>query len=108
MPWRPSSIRQVHRPRHTRNRRPPPRSIARCRTSTSAVRLVLTVRSPQDEPGFRASQGLLREIAEGMGQPITAAAPLTAETIIGSLAVGQTEGTVTIMFTDVEESPRLL
>src|SRR5207245_11357175 len=67
-----------------------------------------TVRYPQGEAGFRASQGLLREIAEGLGQPINAAAPLTAETIIGSLAVGQTEGTVTIMFTDVEESTRLL
>ena len=70
--------------------------------------LLQTVRYPQSEAGFRASQGLLREIAEGLGQPINAAAPLTAETIIGSLAVGQTEGTVTIMFTDVEESTRLL
>src|SRR5207237_798221 len=66
------------------------------------------VRYPQGEAGFKASQGLLREIAEGLGQPINAAAPLSAETIIGSLAVGQTEGTVTIMFTDVEESTRLL
>src|SRR6266702_1896472 len=70
--------------------------------------LLQAVRYPQGEAGFRASQGLLREIAEGFGQPINAAAPLTAETIIGSLAVGQTEGTVTIMFTDVEESTRLL
>jgi pilus assembly protein CpaF len=70
--------------------------------------LLQTVRYAQGEAGFRASQGLLREIAEGLGQPINAAAPLTAETIIGSLAVGQTEGTVTIMFTDVEESTRLL
>jgi len=70
--------------------------------------LLQAVRYPQGEAGFRASQGLLREIAEGLGQPINAAAPLTAETIIGSLAVGQTEGTVTIMFTDVEESTRLL
>jgi class 3 adenylate cyclase len=70
--------------------------------------MLQTVRYPQGEAGFRASQGLLREIAEGLGQPINAAAPLTAETIIGSLAVGQTEGTVTIMFTDVEESTRLL
>src|SRR5206468_3708700 len=70
--------------------------------------LLQTVRYPQGEAGFRASQGLLREIAEGFGQPVNAAAPLTAETIIGSLAVGQTEGTVTIMFTDVEESTRLL
>jgi pilus assembly protein CpaF len=70
--------------------------------------LLQAVRYPQGEAGYRASQGLLREIAEGLGQPINAAAPLTAETIIGSLAVGQTEGTVTIMFTDVEESTRLL
>jgi pilus assembly protein CpaF len=70
--------------------------------------LLQAVRYQQGEAGFRASQGLLREIAEGLGQPINAAAPLTAETIIGSLAVGQTEGTVTIMFTDVEESTRLL
>ena len=74
----------------------------------SEAGLLQTVRYPQGEAGFRASQGLLREIAEGLGQPINAAAPLTAETIIGSLAVGQTEGTVTIMFTDVEESTRLL
>jgi class 3 adenylate cyclase len=70
--------------------------------------LLQMVRYPQGEAGFRASQGLLREIAEGFGQPINAAAPLTAETIIGSLGVGQTEGTVTIMFTDVVESTRLL
>src|SRR2546422_1430753 len=70
--------------------------------------LLQAVRYPQGEAGFRASQGLLREIAEGLGQPINAAAPLTAETIIGSLSGGQTEGTVTIMFTDVEESTRLL
>jgi class 3 adenylate cyclase/tetratricopeptide (TPR) repeat protein len=74
----------------------------------SEAGLLQAVRYPQGEAGFRASQGLLREIAEGLGQPINAAAPLTAETIIGSLAVGQTEGTVTIMFTDVEESTRLL
>ena len=70
--------------------------------------MLQAVRYPQGEAGFRASQGLLREIAEGLGQPINASTPLTAETIIGSLAVGQTEGTVTIMFTDVEESTRLL
>ncbi|HYM96398.1 MAG TPA: ATPase, T2SS/T4P/T4SS family [Candidatus Sulfotelmatobacter sp.] len=70
--------------------------------------LLQVVRYPQGEAGFRASQGLLREVAEGLGQPINAATPLTPETIIGSLAVGQTEGTVTIMFTDVEESTRLL
>ena len=70
--------------------------------------LLQVVRYPQGEAGFRASQGLLREVAEGLGQPVTSAVPLTPETIIGSLAVGQTEGTVTIMFTDVEESTRLL
>ncbi|HEY1455825.1 MAG TPA: ATPase, T2SS/T4P/T4SS family [Candidatus Dormibacteraeota bacterium] len=70
--------------------------------------LLETIRYPTGEAGFRASQGLLRQIAEGLGQPINAATPLTPETIIGSLAVGQTEGTVTIMFTDVEESTRLL
>ena len=74
----------------------------------SEAGLLQAIRYPQGEAGFRASQGLLREIAEGFGQPVNAAAPLTAETIIGSLAVGQTEGTVTIMFTDVEESTRLL
>ena len=74
----------------------------------SEAGLLQIVRYPQGEAGFRASQGLLREVAEGLGQPINASAPLTAETIIGSLAVGQTEGTVTIMFTDVEESTRLL
>jgi class 3 adenylate cyclase len=74
----------------------------------SEAGLLQAFRYPQGEAGFRASQGLLREIAEGLGQPINATAPLTAETIIGSLAVGQTEGTVTIMFTDVVESTRLL
>ncbi|MGA8923793.1 MAG: adenylate/guanylate cyclase domain-containing protein, partial [Candidatus Dormiibacterota bacterium] len=47
-------------------------------------------------------------MAEGLGQPVSSTTPLTPETIIGSLAVGQTEGTVTIMFTDVEESTRLM
>ena len=70
--------------------------------------LLQTIRYPQGEAGFRASQGLLRQVAEGLGQPVNAATPLTSETIIGSLAVGQTEGTVTVMFTDVEESTRLL
>ncbi len=70
--------------------------------------LLQTVRYPQGEAGFRASQDLLRAVAEGLGMPVNAAAALTAETIIGSLAVGQTEGTVTIMFTDVEGSTRLL
>ncbi|MFI5260172.1 MAG: adenylate/guanylate cyclase domain-containing protein, partial [Candidatus Limnocylindrales bacterium] len=70
--------------------------------------LLQVVRYPQGEAGFRAAQGLLREVAEGLGQPVNSSTPLTPETIIGSLAVGQTEGTVTIMFTDVEESTRLL
>ncbi len=70
--------------------------------------LLQTVRYPQGEAGFRAAQDLLRAVAEGLGMPVNAAAALTAETIIGSLAVGQTEGTVTIMFTDVEGSTRLL
>jgi class 3 adenylate cyclase len=70
--------------------------------------LLQTVRYPQGEAGFRAAQDLLRAVAEGLGQQVNASAPLTPETIIGSLAVGQTEGTVTIMFTDVEGSTRLL
>src|SRR5438046_7765006 len=61
--------------------------------------LLQTVRYPQGEAGFRASQGLLREIAEGLGQPLNAAAPLPAETIIGSLAVAHTQGTDQIRFT---------
>src|SRR5579872_3037333 len=70
--------------------------------------LLQAVRYPQGEAGFRASQALLRDVAQGLGQPVSAATPLTSETIIGGLASGQTEGTVTIMFTDVEESTRLL
>ncbi|HXI96750.1 MAG TPA: ATPase, T2SS/T4P/T4SS family, partial [Candidatus Acidoferrum sp.] len=70
--------------------------------------LLQTIRYPQGEAGFKASQDLLRAVAEGLGQPVNTSTPLTPETIIGSLAVGQTEGTVTIMFTDVEGSTRLL
>ncbi len=70
--------------------------------------LLQTVRYPQGEAGFRSAPDLLRAVAEGLGMPVNAAAALTAETIIGSLAVGQTEGTVTVMFTDVEGSTRLL
>jgi pilus assembly protein CpaF len=70
--------------------------------------LLQMVRYPQGEAGFKASQDLLRTVAEGLGMPVNAAAPLTVETIIGSLAVGQTEGTVTIMFTDVEDSTKML
>ncbi|HEY8816028.1 MAG TPA: ATPase, T2SS/T4P/T4SS family [Candidatus Dormibacteraeota bacterium] len=66
------------------------------------------VRYPQGEAGFRAGPDLLRSVAEGLGQQVNTAQPLTPETIIGSLSVGQTEGTVTIMFTDVEGSTNLL
>jgi pilus assembly protein CpaF len=66
------------------------------------------VRYPQGEAGFRASPDLLRDVAGGLGQQVNASQPLTPETIIGSLSVGQTEGTVTIMFTDVEGSTSLL
>jgi class 3 adenylate cyclase len=66
------------------------------------------VRYPQGEAGFRAGPDLLRSVAEGLGQPVNASQPLTPETIIGSLSVGQTEGTVTIMFTDMEGSTNLL
>jgi pilus assembly protein CpaF len=59
------------------------------------------VRYPQGEAGFRADPDLLRDVAEGLGQQVNAAQPLTPETIIGSLSRGQTEGTVTIMFTDL-------
>jgi pilus assembly protein CpaF len=70
--------------------------------------LLQTVRYPQGEAGFRASQGLLREVAEGLGQPVSASVPLSSDTIISSLAAGQTEGTVTVMFTDVEGSTHLM
>ncbi|MEO8744030.1 MAG: ATPase, T2SS/T4P/T4SS family [Candidatus Dormiibacterota bacterium] len=83
-------------------------SAARELRQAVGAKLLQTVRYPQGEAGFRASQDLLRAVAEGLGQPVNASAPLTPETIIGSLAVGQTEGTVTIMFTDVEGSTRLL
>ncbi len=70
--------------------------------------LLQVVRYPQGEAGFRAGPDLLRSVAEGLGQVVTGAQPLTPETIIGSLSTGQTEGTVTIMFTDVEGSTNLL
>ena len=70
--------------------------------------LLQTVKYAQGEAGFKASPDLLRTVAEGLGMPVNASAPLTVETIIGSLAVGQTEGTVTIMFTDVEDSTQML
>jgi pilus assembly protein CpaF len=70
--------------------------------------LLQVVRYPQGEAGFRAGPVLLRSVAEGLGQQVNASQPLTPETIIGSLSVGQTEGTVTIMFTDMEGSTNLL
>ena len=70
--------------------------------------LLQLVKYPQGEAGFRASPDLLRAVAEGLGQTVNASQPLTPETIIGSLSTGQTEGTVTIMFTDVEGSTAML
>jgi class 3 adenylate cyclase len=66
------------------------------------------VRYPQGEAGFRAAPDLLRDVAEGLGQSVNPAQALTPETIIGSLSKDQTEGTVTIMFTDVEGSTSLM
>jgi pilus assembly protein CpaF len=70
--------------------------------------LLEVVKYPQGEAGFKAGPSLLREVAAGLGQPINTTEPLTAETIIGSLSTGQTEGTVSVMFTDVEGSTQLL
>ncbi|HLZ95667.1 MAG TPA: adenylate/guanylate cyclase domain-containing protein, partial [Candidatus Dormibacteraeota bacterium] len=70
--------------------------------------LLELVKYPQGEAGYKAGPSLLREVALGLGQNITANEPLTAQTIIGSLGSGQTEGTVSIMFTDVEGSTQLL
>ena len=70
--------------------------------------LLEMVKYAQGEAGFRSGPSLLREVAAGLGQPIDASSPLTADTIIGSLSTGQTEGTVSIMFTDVEGSTNLL
>jgi len=70
--------------------------------------LLEMVRYPQGEAGFKAGPSLLREVAMGLGQNVDVNQPLSAETIIGSLATGQTEGTVAIMFTDVEGSTNLL
>ena len=66
------------------------------------------VRNPQGEAGFRAGLDLLRWVADDLGQDVNASQPLTRETIIASLSVGLTEGTVTIMFTDVEGSSELM
>ncbi|HLY35716.1 MAG TPA: CpaF family protein, partial [Candidatus Limnocylindria bacterium] len=70
--------------------------------------LLEIVKYPQGEAGYKAGPSLLKEVALGLGQTINASEPLTAETIIGSLGSGQTEGTVSIMFTDVEGSTQLL
>ena len=70
--------------------------------------LLEVVKYPQGEAGFKAGPSLLREVAAGLGQNISANEPLSADTIIGSLGSGQTEGTVSIMFTDVEGSTQLL
>jgi pilus assembly protein CpaF len=70
--------------------------------------LLQLVKYPQGEAGFRADPALLRSVAEGLGQNVNPAQALTPETIIGSLSAGQSEGTVTIMFTDVEGSTQML
>src|ERR1700687_3265495 len=70
--------------------------------------LLQLVKYPQGEAGFRADPGLLRAVAEGRGQSVNASEALTPETIISSLSAGQSEGTVTIMFTDVEGSTQML
>ncbi len=70
--------------------------------------LLQIVKYPQGEAGFRADPALLRAVAEGLGQTVNPAQALTPETIIGSLSAGQSEGTVTIMFTDVEGSTQML
>src|SRR2546427_11343132 len=66
--------------------------------------LLQLVKYPQGEAGFRADPALLRAVAEGLGQIVNPAQALTPETIISSLSAGQSEGTVTIIFTDVEGS----
>src|SRR2546430_12922210 len=48
--------------------------------------LLQTVRYPQGEAGFPASQGLLPEVAQGPGPPLNPAAPPTAATLIGNPA----------------------
>ncbi|HSS92735.1 MAG TPA: ATPase, T2SS/T4P/T4SS family [Candidatus Dormibacteraeota bacterium] len=70
--------------------------------------LLQLVRYPQGEAGFRADPSLLKSVAEGLGQDVNPAKALTSETIISSLSAGQSEGTVTIMFTDVEGSTQML
>ncbi|HET7467931.1 MAG TPA: ATPase, T2SS/T4P/T4SS family [Candidatus Dormibacteraeota bacterium] len=70
--------------------------------------LLEMIKYAQGEAGFRSGPSLMREVAAGLGQSIDASKPLTADTIIGSLSTGQTEGTVSVMFTDVEGSTNLL
>jgi pilus assembly protein CpaF len=70
--------------------------------------LLVLVKYPQGEAGFRADPSLLKSVAEGLGQEVNPAKALTPETIISSLSAGQSEGTVTIMFTDVEGSTQML
>ena len=70
--------------------------------------LLQLVKYPQGEAGFRADASLLKAVAEGLGQQVNPAQALTPETIISSLSAGQSEGTVTIMFTDVEGSTQML
>jgi pilus assembly protein CpaF len=83
-------------------------SAARELRQAAEAGLLEMVKYAQGEAGFRSGPSLLREVAAGLGQAIDASSPLTAETIIGSLSTGQTEGTVSIMFTDVEGSTNLL
>ena len=73
-----------------------------------AANLLQLVKYPQGEAGFRADPALLKAVAEGLGQSVDPAQALTPETIISSLSAGQSEGTVTIMFTDVEGSTQML
>src|SRR5216684_187230 len=70
--------------------------------------LLQIVKYPQGEAGFRADPALLKAVAEGLGQSVNPAQALTPQTIISSLSAGQSEGTVTIMFTDVEGSTQML
>ena len=83
-------------------------SAARELRQATEAGLLEMVKYAQGEAGFRSGPSLLREVAAGLGQPIDASSPLTADTIIGSLSTGQTEGTVSVMFTDVEGSTNLL
>ena len=83
-------------------------SAARELRQAAEAGLLEMVKYAQGEAGFRAGPSLMREVAAGLGQPIDATKPLTADTIIGSLSTGQTEGTVAVMFTDVEGSTNLL